>query len=167
MGVKVAPQVFQRMVEYILSRVGVDSSRPYIRDVLTGTGKNLVGKGNLRDSRAYIDLMKPNRPEDKAVVREYLDEHLQAVRALFSALAAAELTVKPEKCHFFRTTFQYVGHILRAGQRMPNPAKTDAIRERQEGDITTPEQLKKFSRLANWYALYQSLHSTLRVSWRP
>ena len=154
MGVKVAPQVFQRMVDYILTRVGVDSSRPYIDDVLTGTGKHLVGKGKLRDSRAYIDLMKSNRPEDKAVVREYLDEHFQAVRALFWALAAVELTVQPEKCHFFRTTIQYVGHVLRAGQRMPNPAKTEAIREWQEGDITTPKQLKGFLGLANWYALY-------------
>ena len=154
MGVKVAPQWFQRMVDYILTRAAVDSSRPYIDDVLTGTHKHLVGKGKIRDSRAYIDLMKSNRPQDKKVVREYLEEHFQAVRALFSAMAAAELTVKPKKCHFLRTTVEYVGHILRAGQRMPNPAKTEVIKEWQEGDITTPKQLKEFLGLVNWYALY-------------
>ena len=50
-----------------------------MRDLRCGQCTGLLHK--LRDSRAYIDLMKSNRTEDKAVVREYLDEHLSAMPA--------------------------------------------------------------------------------------
>ena len=37
MGIKVAPQVYQRMVDWVVRKC--KCSRPYIDDILTGTGK--------------------------------------------------------------------------------------------------------------------------------
>ena len=49
MGVKVGPQAFQRMVAYCLK--DCPDSRPYIDDVLTGTGKKYACQGQVTDHR--------------------------------------------------------------------------------------------------------------------
>ena len=59
MGVKVGPQVFQRLVAWVVRNC--PTSGPYIDDVLTGTGvpRNYApsdhGPGKLFDSHAYAD----------------------------------------------------------------------------------------------------------------
>ena len=59
MGVKVGPQVFQRLVAWVVRNCPF--SCPYIDDVLTGTGDSVRyvdsdrGKGKLFDSHAYAD----------------------------------------------------------------------------------------------------------------
>ena len=59
MGVEVGPQVFQRLVQWVLCTC--PHSEPYSDDVLTGTGDpqgrrtNFCGVGRLLDSLAYQD----------------------------------------------------------------------------------------------------------------
>ena len=153
MGIKVAPQVYQRMVDWVVRKC--KCSRPYIDDILTGTGKGIIGRhGQIKSAQDFLRIVKSEDPGDRKLLGDILEEHYQAVRRLFLAFQEARLTIKPEKCHFFRTTVQYIGHVLRAGMRFPNPDKTAAIREWKEEHITTPKQLKGFLGLANWYALY-------------
>ena len=125
MGVKVGPQVFQQMVAHILN--GCDRSGPYIDDVLTGTGipppPAKAGKGQLLDSQAYMEAI----PSDPKRLEECKQYHLEAVRECFQRIADAGLTVKPSKCFLFMRQVKYVGHILREGRRLPDPAKCSAI----------------------------------------
>ena len=61
-GVKVGPQVFQRMVQHAL-RNCMPESGPYIDDILSSTGKappGQRGKGKLMDSHAYIAIQTPH-----------------------------------------------------------------------------------------------------------
>ena len=61
MGVKVGPQVFQRMVQHVLRNCMSESGR-YIDDVLSSTGKpppEQRGKGKMMDSHAYCDSEPP------------------------------------------------------------------------------------------------------------
>ena len=57
--------------------------------------------------------------------QKHIDEAWQLVRAL----QATQLTVKPEKFHFFRCTIEYVGHILKDGKRLTDPGNLQAIEE--------------------------------------
>ena len=69
-------------------------------------------------------------------------------------LAAAQLTVKREKCHLFKKRVQYVGHILQNGQRFPSPPKPEAVTKWDHRTITTAKQLKGFLGLVGWYQVY-------------
>ena len=147
MGVKVGPQAFQRMVAYCLK--DCPDSRPYIDDVLTGTGKKYACQGQVTDHRHIQHIMKD--PDKR---QEYLQDHYAALHHLFTNLAKAKLYVKPEKCHLFQLQVQYCGHILREGRGCPSPAKTEAIRNWDHNTIKTPKALKGFLGLANWYSIY-------------
>ena len=81
-------------------------------------------------------------------------ENVDEVWQLFEALEAAELTVKPEKCHFRRRTVKYMGHILKDGKRFPDAGKVQAIEEWDHRTITTPKALKCFLGLVGWYQIY-------------
>ena len=153
MDIKVAPQVYQRMVNWVVRKC--KCSRPYIDDILTETGKGIIGRhGKIKSAQDFLHIVKSEDPGDRKLLGDILEGHYPAVRRLFLAFQEARPTTKPQKCHFFRTTVQYIGHVLRAGMRFPNPNKTAAIREWKEEHITTPKQLKGFLGLANWYALY-------------
>ena len=69
------------------------------------------------------------------------------------ALALADLTVKPEKCTLLMHQVQYVGHVLREGQRFPSPAKPEALKVWDKNIIKTAKALKGFLGLANWYSM--------------
>ena len=88
------------------------------------------------------------------MLQKYFQAHAEKLCALFDALAEAQLTVKPEKCHLFKKRVQYVGHILQNGQTFPSPAKTEAVRQWQHDTITTAKQLKGFLGLVGWHQVY-------------
>ena len=153
MGIKVAPRAYQCMVGCVVRKF--KCSRPYIDDILTGTGKGIIGRhGQIKSAPGFLRIVKSEDPGDRKLLGNILEEHYRAVPRLLLAFQEARLTIKPEKCHLFRTTVQYIGHVLCAGMRLPNPNKTAAIRERKEEHFTNPEQLKRFLGLANGYALY-------------
>ena len=147
MGLEVGPQAFQRMVAHCLK--DFPASKPYIDDVLTGTGKKFAYQGKVMDHSRIQSIMK-----DPVARQEYLKYHFQALYHFFSALTKAKLCFKPDKCHLFQMQVQYCGLILREGERCPSPAKTEAIRNWVHDTIKTPKALKGFFGLANWYSIY-------------
>ena len=155
MGVKVGPQVFQRMVSHVLWNCYPRSS-PYIDDVLSSSGTpppKQAGKGKLLDIQAYgdPDCELPNNQKDWKKCFEY---HFDVCCQIFCAFAECGLTAKPTKCHLFMRQVTNVGHIIRNGKRFPVPPKTQAIAEWKWQDITLPKALKGFLQLANWYSMY-------------
>ena len=183
MGVKVGPQVFQRLVQWVVRNCPF--SDPYIDDVLTSTGHSCKydpsarGKGKLFDSHALDDqsaflqpcFSTPPVPPDGSPNPDMQSEffyhspespslsdqlyfHYLCLRELMQALASADLTVKPEKCRLLMGQVQYVGHVLREGQCFPSPAKTEALRVWDKNTIKTAKALKGFLGLANRYSMY-------------
>ena len=128
MGVKVGPAAYQEMVQDVTRRC--PAARPYIDDILASSGRESID-----GAQTVADKQRPG------ILEKYFQKHFDEVWQLFEALEAAELTVKPEKCHFFRRTVKYVGHILKDGKCFPDPGKVQAIEEWDHRTITTPKAL--------------------------
>lgn len=68
---------------------------------------------------AYLD--------DIVIFSKDMTAHLQDLKSVFSALDAANLRLKPEKCSFARQEIKYLGHILTGENIRPDPDKVAAI----------------------------------------
>ena len=73
---------------------------------------------------------------------------------LFEALEETELTVKPEKCHFFRRTVKYLGQILKDGKRFLDPPRVESIKEWDHRTIKTLKGMKFVLGLVRWYQYF-------------
>ena len=93
------------------------------------------------DSHAYCDSDSP-LPDSVEEWDACFQHHYQICFRMFKAFADAGLTVKPSKCFLFMGQVKYVGHILRNGKRLPDPAKTQAVANWKHEDIKTPKALK-------------------------
>ena len=106
---------------------------PYIDDLLSGTRTIYKSDGRELDYEAMLKA------------------HFDQVVRLFETLEKCHLKVRFEKCHMFMTKVKYCGHILHDGRRSPAPSKVDAIRNWMVDMIRTPNQMKGFLGLVNWY----------------
>ena len=113
---KIAPQAFQRMVADCLQRERDKDFEPCIDDILNGTPA-----------------------VDGEICQNTLDLHWERVQRLFQRLHDCYLTVKPDKCHLFRTRVKYCGHILEGGTRRPAKFKVEAITRWTKEMIKTPK----------------------------
>ena len=50
--------------------------------------------------------------DDINVFSSNFDDHLMQLSSIFDRLKAADLKLKPEKCHFAKTHVTYLGHII-------------------------------------------------------
>ena len=106
------------------------------------------GRKGIDGAQTVADKQGPGTLE------KYFQIHFDEVWQLFETLEAAELTVKPEKCHFLRRTVKYAGHILKDGKRFPDLGKVEAIGEWDHRIIMTSEALEGFLGLVGWYQIY-------------
>ena len=127
MGIKNGPSMFQRMVSHVLA--GTSESDIYIDDCLTGT---------------------PNQG-DKL---ETLQAHDKAIRSALDCFRRHKLFVKGSKCHMFKRTIKFCGHILSGGTRRAAPDKMKAVEDWTENSIKTVTQLKGFLGLTQHYSIY-------------
>ena len=148
MGVKVGPQVYQRMVIHCIRHLP-PSVRAFIEDPLVGTPPSNPsrGKGRLSDSCALDE--------------EAITEHYEFVRKPFPCLADHHLQVQEEKCHLFCQRMKYCGHIPHQGRRSPAPEKVAAVGDWTEALIRTPKQMKGFLGVCNWYSVYIPQYASL------
>ena len=87
--------------------------------------------------------------DDFLVCSKSFDEHLQHLRSVFDRIRDAGLRLKPEKCLFIREEVPYLGHIVSKEGIIPDPAKTQKVKE-----YPVPEdqiQLTKFLGLSSYY----------------
>lgn len=76
------------------------------------------------------------------------DAHVQRIRALFSRLAEARLTVNLAKCEFARETVTYLGWVVGQGQVLPIDAKVRAVVQ-----FPAPATKKELMRFLGWSAI--------------
>ena len=75
--------------------------------------------------------------------------HLIHMRQLFQRLREADLKLNREKCNFFKSHIQYLGHLISGEGIKPLPEKLDSIKEMPPP--TTPKQVKQFLGLIGYY----------------
>ena len=70
------------------------------------------------------------------------------MRQLFQRLREADLKLNREKCNFFKSHIQYLGHLISGEGIKPLPEKLESIKEMPPP--TTPKEVKtifRFNRL--------------------
>ena len=75
--------------------------------------------------------------------------HLIHMRQLFQRLREADLKLNREKCNFFKSHIQYLGHLISGEGIEPLPEKLESIKEMPPP--TTPKEVKKFLGLIGYY----------------
>ena len=70
------------------------------------------------------------------------EEHIEILGAVFEAHCKAGLTLQPDKCHLFRTSIEYVGHVISAKGISPLPSHQEAVRNWEFP--TTVTQMRAF-----------------------
>ena len=134
MGLKTAPQAYQRIVQLCLEKMGV---KPYIDDVLRGTP----------DTEDNPDL-------DAPVTDGCIRQHYEDLCSILTCLQDWQLSIKPSKVFLFLRRVRFCGQILERGRRSADPEKVAAVSRWDWRDIRTPTHLKAFLGLAQWYAFY-------------
>ena len=71
------------------------------------------------------------------------------MRQLFQRLREADLKLNREKCNFFKSHIQYLGHLISGEGIKPLPEKLDNIKEMPPP--TTPKEVKQFLGLIGYY----------------
>ena len=75
--------------------------------------------------------------------------HLVHMRQLFQRLREADLKLNREKCNFFKSHIQYLGHLISGEGIKPLPEKLESIKEMPPP--TTPKEVKQFLGLIGYY----------------
>ena len=87
--------------------------------------------------------------DDIIVFSTTFQEHVQRLDTVFSGLKAANLKLRPEKCHFAKQKVMYLGHVISSEGIHPDPGKVAAISNLSAPK--DPRQLKHFLGLSNYY----------------
>ena len=106
---------------------------------------------------AYLD--------DVIVFSTTFEEYLQRLATVLQRLQAANLKLKPAKCHFAQSKVEYLGHVISSNGIQADPKKTTAL-----SDYPVPtdsKQLKQFLGLSrkfvqNYACIAEPLHKLLR-----
>ena len=87
--------------------------------------------------------------DDIIIASSSIEEHLETLRAVCSALQKFALAVNWEKSLFLQSRLTFLGHLVTANGIRPLPAKVDSIK-----DYPTPtdrKQLQRFLGMMNFY----------------
>ena len=89
----------------------------------------------------YLDNILIHSPD--------VPRHLIHMRQLFQRLREADLKLNREKCNFFKSHIQYLGHLISGEGIEPLPEKLESIKEMPP--LTTPKEVKQFLGLIGYY----------------
>ena len=65
--------------------------------------------------------------DDLLVYSKTLDDHLDNLRKVLNRLREVNMKLQPVKCHFFRQTVEFFGHVLTSQGLLPNPRRITAV----------------------------------------
>ena len=120
-GLTNAPAVFQRLMQLVLCGLNAEEGPGFV-DV-------------------YID--------DILVFSRTIEDHVAHLRQVFARIRAANLKLKPLKCHFLRRSIDYLGHVITPQGLQPNSKQVAAVQ-----DFPAPEnasQVRQFIGLTSYY----------------
>lgn len=97
--------------------------------------------------------------DDVVVFSETFEEHLVRLREIFEAIRSAQLSLKPEKCHFAYEELKFLGHVVSYEGVRPDPDKTAAV---ASFPIPTDKKtIRRFLGLCAYYRRFVSTYSSI------
>lgn len=130
---------------------------------------SLIGPDLVPYAYSYLD--------DIILVSETFEEHLALLRLILERLAAAGLTINPEKCHFCVPEVKYLGFVVNENGLHIDPDKVSPVLQ-----FPAPKnisQLRRFIGMTSWYRrfvesyadvaepLTRLLRTSQRWNWGP
>ena len=110
-----------------------------------------LGDLNLKQCLVYLD--------DIIVYSATFEEHLTRLKAVLDRLREYNLKLQPTKCHLFRRSINYLGHVISAKGISTDPDKIDALRSwPTPSDVT---QLRSFLGFAGYYRRFVKDYSKI------
>lgn len=97
--------------------------------------------------------------DDIIVHGKDFDDHVANLRVVFQKLAAAGLKLSPSKCHLFKQSVKYLGHIVSKDGLSADPEKCRVIREWPVPNSKT--QVRSFLGLCSYYRKFVADFSTV------
>ena len=105
----------------------------------------------------YLDVPPPI--SNKVVYSTTLEQHVQHLKQVFQVLRENELYIKMEKCSFAQQEVEFLGHKIKDGKLMMDPAKVQAIQEWKPP--TKVPELRSFLGLVNYYRRFIKGYSAI------
>ena len=97
--------------------------------------------------------------DDIVIYSKNMDDHLDHLRLVFTALRTAKLKARESKCLFFQTEMKFLGHIINEDGHAPDPDKIAAVVEfERPTDYLT---LKRFLGMARYYSEFVNNFSAI------
>jgi hypothetical protein len=87
--------------------------------------------------------------DDILIFTKTLEEHREVVRKVVALLQLHNLSLKPEKCEFEKTSVKYLGVVISQDSVMMNPAKVAGVSEWPTP--TTKKEVQSFLGFINFY----------------
>ncbi|XP_070203469.1 uncharacterized protein [Littorina saxatilis] len=110
-------------------------------------------------SRMMRKLLEPlgrtdvdNFVDDLLISNEDWDEHLRALRAVLTRMAAADLAARPKKCFLGYQQVVYLGHKVGQGCMMPEEVKIEKFKAL--GEPKTKKEVRRFLGMLGFYRRY-------------
>lgn len=97
--------------------------------------------------------------DDVLITGKTSDEHFANLEAVLKRLTERGVRVKKEKCSFFQTELQYLGHVISAAGVSTTPDKIEALLKASAP--TGKQQLQSFLGIVNYYGKFVPRLSTL------
>ncbi len=124
------------LFRYLVTPFGMKNSgctfQRFMNQIVTG----------LPNTEVYVD--------DIIIYTSTWEDHVTAIKALFSRLLEYKLTVNLVKSEFAKATVQFLGHIVGQGQVAPVKGKVEAI-----NDFQAPENKKSLMRFLGMAGFYR------------
>ena len=102
--------------------------------------------------------------DDIIVFSDSVEEHLKRLEEILQRLRAANLMLKPSKCHFFKRQVEFLSHIVSQDGVSTDPHKVEAVKEwpipRRVRDVRAFLGLTGYYRrfIQNYEEIAKSLH---------
>ena len=106
----------------------------------------VFGDMNFQSVLIYLD--------DILVFGATMEETLERLDKVLTRLSVANLKAKPSKCHMFKDSLRYLGHVICKDGISPDPEKTKAVREWKIPKTET--ELRGFLGLTGYYRSFVS-----------
>ena len=130
-GLKNGPQIFQRVVDYVLQ--GADCADPYFDDIIVGS-----------EGVTMADAIRQNEVN---------------LRRTLDLLAMGKMVCDPLKCKLFQLQVEFCGHLIGNGQVVPGPGKLLALQKWERPPRVTA--LRSFLGLTNHYSHFVPAYAAL------
>src|SRR5579859_1657502 len=102
--------------------------------------------------RKYIDVFVIVYMDDILIFSRTLEEHVDHVKKVLTALSEADLILNIKKCQFFQVETRFLGHILSQDGSRPDPRNIEKIINWPTPRTIT--DVRGFNNLANHYRRY-------------